>query len=473
MNHADFRHWAHELADWMADYFEQVGQYPVKPPVLPGDIKNQLPTGPPASGEAFEQQYADFQQIILPGMTHWQHPQFFGYFPASRSMPSVLGEMLTAAMGAQCMIWYTSPAAEELEERMMEWLRDMLALPGGWTGVIQETASAATLVALLMARERASSFGVNQTGFYGRQPMRVYASEQVHSSIPKAVKIAGLGEAHLVYIPTDASFAMDPGQLEAAILKDLEVGFQPVCVVAAIGTTSSTAIDPIKPIGEICRKYGIFLHVDAAYAGTALLLPEMRWMSEGLELADSFVFNPHKWMFTNFDCTAFFVRDKQLLTNTFSILPEYLKTPLDKQVNNYRDWGIQLGRRFRALKLWFVIRTYGVAGLRARIREHIRIGQWLAETIRQQPDFELLAPVPLNLVCFRYRPEGMADEGQLNSINERLLQTLNDSGKILLTQTKLNGKYTIRLVAGQVDTTQETVNQGWELIRDTARAMAI
>lgn len=471
MNHADFRHWAHELADWMADYFEQVGQYPVKPPVLPGDIKNQLPAGPPSMGEPFGQQYADFQEIILPGMTHWQHPQFFGYFPASRSMPSVLGEMLTAAMGAQCMIWYTSPAAEELEDRMMEWLRDMLALPGGWTGVIQETASAATLVALLMARERASAFGVNQTGFYGRAPMRVYASEQVHSSIPKAVKIAGFGEAHLVSIPTDASFAMDPAQLEAAIQRDLEVGFQPVCVVAAIGTTSSTAIDPIKPIGEICRKYGIFLHVDAAYAGTALILPEMRWMSEGLELADSFVFNPHKWMFTNFDCTAFFVQDKQLLTSTFSILPEYLKTPLDKQVNNYRDWGIQLGRRFRALKLWFVIRTYGVDGLRARIREHIRIGQWLAETISRQPDFELLAPVPLNLVCFRYCPDGISDEAELNALNERLLQALNDSGKILLTQTKLNGKYTIRLVAGQIDTTQETVNQGWELIRDTARAI--
>jgi aromatic-L-amino-acid/L-tryptophan decarboxylase len=471
MDHSTFRQWAHQFADWMADYFEEIEQYPVKPEVQPGDIKSRLPQGPPMRAETFEQIFADFQNIILPGMTHWQHPQFFAYFPASRSAPSVLAEMLTAAIGAQCMIWYTSPAAEELEERCMEWLRDMLALPKEWAGSIQETASAANLVALLMARERLSNYGVNREGWHGRPRMRVYASEHIHSSVPKAVRIAGFGEDNLVLIPTDDSFALIPEQLEAAIQDDIRRGYQPACVVAALGTTSSTAIDPLRHIGEICRRHNVFLHIDAAYAGTALLLPEMRWMSDGAESADSFVFNPHKWMFTNFDCTAFFVRDKELLVNTFSIMPEYLKTPLDRQVNNYRDWGIQLGRRFRALKLWFVIRTFGLEGLQDRIREHIRIGQWLASEIRKEPDFELQAPVPLNLVCFRYRPPGDYAPQLLDQLNERLLLQLNDSGKILLTQTRLNGRYTIRLVAGQTETKLEDVQKGWELIKNTARSL--
>ena len=471
MDTGEFRYWAHQMADWMADYFEQVGDYPVKPSIMPGDIKKQLPTAAPEQGEDFARQFEDFKNIIFPGMTHWQHPGFFAYFPASRSAPSVLAEMLTAAMGAQCMIWYTSPAAEELEERCMEWLREMLALPGEWTGVIQETASAATLIALLMARERASGFEINQKGFYGRTPMRIYASGQVHSSIPKAVKIAGFGEENLVIIPTDEDFALLPDELEAAIVRDIEAGLQPLAVVAAMGTTSSTAIDPISPIGKICKKYDLFFHVDAAYAGAALLLPEMRWMAEGMEMADSFVFNPHKWLFVNFDCTAFYVKDKALLQNTFSILPEYLKTPLDKQVNNYRDWGIQLGRRFRALKLWFVLRTYGIEGLQERLREHIRIGQWLKAEVERHPHFELLAPVPLNLVCFRFHPPHLQDETELNTLNEQLLQKLNESGKILLTQTRLNGKYTLRLVAGQVDTCLEDVRKGWALVCETAAGL--
>lgn len=471
MDNQTFRRYAHDLADWMADYFEQVAEYPVKPSILPGDIKKQLPAEAPVHGESFDAQLEDFKNIIMPGITHWQHPQFFAYFPASRSAPSVLGEMITAALGAQCMIWYTSPAAEELEERCMEWLRDMLGFPTNWTGVIQETASAASLSALLMARERVSGFSVNSVGFYNLPRMRVYASEQVHSSVAKGVKIAGYGEENLVLIPTDDAYAMLPDALEAAILADLEKGYTPACVVAALGTTSSTAIDPIRQIGEICKKYQVFYHVDAAYAGTALVLPEMRWMSDGLELADSLVVNPHKWMFTNFDCTAFFVRDVALLKNTFSILPEYLKTPLDKQVNNYRDWGIQLGRRFRALKLWFVIRTYGVEGIQTRIREHIRIGQWLDEQIRRTEDFEVLTPTPLNLVCFRYHPSHIQEEALLNTLNERLLLTLNDSGAILLTQTKLSGKYTLRLVAGLENTCQDDVLKGWTLIQETARSL--
>ncbi len=469
MTHSEFRAHAHQLADWMADYFEQIAAYPVKPDLSPGDIKAQLPASPPQQGEPFEAMMSDFERIILPGMTHWQHPQFFAYFPASRSAPSVLAEMLTAAMGAQCMIWQTSPAAEELEERVMEWLREMLGLPAGWVGVIQDTASTATLAALLTAREQATGWNVNKEGLYAAAPLRVYASGQAHSSILKDVRIAGFGEDNLVFIPTDENFAMIPEALEKAIQDDLAKGFKPACVVAALGTTSSTAIDPLRPIGEICRRHGVFLHVDAAYAGAALLLPEMRWMSEGMELADSLVFNPHKWMFVNFDCTAYYVRNKAALLRTFSILPEYLKTPEDHLVNNYRDWGIPLGRRFRALKLWFVVRSYGVEGLRALIREHVRIGQWLAQAVDEAPDFERMAPAPLNLVCFRYRPPGDHTEEALDRMNENLVRHLNASGRILLTQTKLNGRYVIRMVAGNTEASLEEVQKGWELVKQVAR----
>lgn len=471
MTHSEFRQRAHQLADWMADYFENIAQYPVKPAIAPGDIKAQLPDNPPLASEPFDALMADFQSIILPGMTHWSHPQFFAYFPTGNSAPSVLAEMLTAAMGAQCMIWQTSPAAEELEERVMEWLRDMLGLPNNWVGVIQDTASTATLASLITAREQATTWAVNQSGFYQSPRLRVYASAQVHSSILKDVRIAGYGEDNLVYIPTDEAYAMIPEALEQAILADIELGFLPACVVAAIGTTSSTAMDPLRPIGEICRRHKVFLHVDAAYAGAALLLPEMRHLIEGIEWADSLVFNPHKWMFTNFDCTAYFVRDKAALVRSFSILPEYLKTPEDQLVNNYRDWGIPLGRRFRALKLWFVIRTYGVEGLQQKIRSHIEYGQRLAKVIAAAPDFELMAPVPLNLVCFRYRPQAGLSPEALDRLNEHLLLRLNGSGRILLTQTRLSGRYVIRMVAGQTDATWEEIEKGWQLVVEMARGM--
>jgi aromatic-L-amino-acid/L-tryptophan decarboxylase len=473
MTHSEFRQRAHQLADWMADYFENIAQYPVKPAIAPGDIKAQLPDNPPLASEPFDALMADFQSIILPGMTHWSHPQFFAYFPTGNSAPSVLAEMLTAAMGAQCMIWQTSPAAEELEERVMEWLRDMLGLPNNWVGVIQDTASTATLASLITAREQASQWAINQSGFYQSPRLRVYASAQVHSSILKDVRIAGYGEDNLVYIPTDDAYAMIPEALEQAMLDDIEQGFRPACVVAAIGTTSSTAMDPLRPIGEICRRHRVFLHVDAAYAGAAFLLPEMRHLIEGIELADSLVFNPHKWMFTNFDCTAYFVRDKAALVSSFSILPEYLKTPEDQLVNNYRDWGIPLGRRFRALKLWFVIRSYGVEGLQSKIRSHIEYGQRLAALIAAAPDFELMAPVPLNLVCFRYLPQPDLSPEAVDRLNEQLLLRLNGSGRILLTQTRLSGRYVIRMVAGQTDATWEEIEKGWELIQSTARSMQL
>ena len=463
----EFRKHAHELVDWMADYLDGVGEFPVVPPVAPGDIKKQLPSLAPEHPESFEAIFGDFRSVIVPGMTHWQHPGFLAYFPANNSEPSILAEMLTATLGAQCMLWLTSPAAEELEERMMEWLLDMLGLPATFTGVIQDTASSSTLVAILTAREKRTGFEINRRGYTTTDRFRVYTSTQGHSSIDKDVKIAGIGIENLVKVEVDEEFAMIPSRLEEAIQKDVEDGLVPLCVVSTIGTTSSTAIDPIEEIGIICRRYKLWHHVDASYAGTALILPEMRWMSKGVELADSFVFNPHKWMFTNFDCSAYFVKDKQALINTFSILPDYLKTPEDKLVNNYRDWGIPLGRRFRALKLWFVIRTYGISGLQEKIRSHIQYGQWLKDEIRNSPEVELMAPTPLNLVCFRFSPCKLTSEKEVDAVNSKIVEQLNRSGNVFITQTRLNNKVVLRFVAGQTHTRFEDVQRGWSLIYET------
>ena len=469
MKIAEFRSHAHELVDWMADYLEHIEQRPVKPAVAPGDILGKLPSLPPVDPEDFHRIFGDFTEIILPGMTHWQHPSFFAYFPANSSPPSILAEMLTATMGAQCMSWATSPAATELEERVMEWLRGMIGLPDTFTGVIEDTASTATLCALLSARERASAYRINADGFPAGGRFTVYCSTEAHSSIEKGVKIAGLGKSSLRTIPVDATYAMNVDALERAIAADLKEGCTPLCVVAAIGTTGSTAIDPLRPIADICRKHNLWLHVDAAYAGTALLLPEMRWMIDGIELVDSFVFNPHKWMFTNFDCSAYFVADQEALVKTFEILPEYLKTAEGTRVRNYRDWGIQLGRRFRALKLWFVIRTYGVSGLQEMVRTHIELARSFAENVRETADFEILAPVPLATVCFRYHPRGVGDESRLNSLNSALMDRLNAGGRLYLTHTKLGGRVALRLVVGQTQVAQRHVAEAWSLITSTAR----
>ncbi|MGB9893976.1 MAG: pyridoxal phosphate-dependent decarboxylase family protein, partial [Candidatus Saccharicenans sp.] len=362
MNKEKFKKYGYELIDWIADYLENSEQYPVKSTVKPGEIKTQLPTSPPLHPEEMEVILEDFKKIILPGLTHWQHPGWFAYFPSNNSPASILGELLSAGLGTQGMVWQTSPACTELEEVVLDWLRQMIGLPEGYAGVIQDTASTATLCALLAAREKATEYKINDFGFSER--LRVYASEEAHSSVEKGVKIAGFGRKNLVYIATDDELAMIPGELEKAIQNDLKSGLKPACVVATVGTTSSGAVDPLKPIGEICQQYGIWLHVDAAYAGTAAILPEKRWALEGAEYSDSLVFNPHKWMLTNFDCSAFFIKEPELLTRTFEIHPEYLKTGVDAIVKNFRDWGIQLGRRFRALKLWFVVRDYGVEGLK-------------------------------------------------------------------------------------------------------------
>ena len=459
-----FRRFGHEFVDWMAEYMAEIEKYPVNSPVLPGDIRRRLPAGPPRAGEPMERIFKDFKEIVMPGITHWQHPGWFAYFPANNSPASVLGELLTAGLGAQCMVWQTSPAAAELEEVVVDWLRQMIGLPAGFSGVIQDTASTATLCALLTARERATGFESNETGL--KAPLTIYASEEVHSSIDKGVKIAGYGKKNFRRIPTDGRFALIPEKLEEALARDREAGLVPACVVATVGTTSSGAIDPLRPIGEICRKHGAWLHVDAAWAGTAALLPDKRWILDGAELADSFVFNPHKWMVTNFDCSAYFVRDPGALVRTFEIHPEYLKTGVDAKVKNYRDWGIQLGRRFRALKLWFVVRSYGVEGLQAMVREHLRLAALVRDWVEGDPRFELLAPVELGLVCFRLN-DGR-DEAALNELNRRLLERINASGPVFLTHTTLRGKYAIRLVVGQRTTEERHVRGAWDVISAAA-----
>lgn len=471
LDNKSFREEAHKLVDWMADYMESVTENPVKSQVKPGEIINQLPAMAPTKGESFSAVFEDFKKIIIPGITHWQSPNFHAYFPGNSSYPSILGEMLTSTIAAQCMIWETSPAAAELEERVMDWLKSMIGMPEAWTGCIQDTASTATLAALLCAREHATNHEINKSGFYEIEKLRFYCSKETHSSIDKAVKILGGGASNLVKVASDDQLAIIPEDLERCILEDIKKGYQPAAVVAAIGTTGTLAIDPVRPIGQICQKHKIWLHVDAAYAGTALLLPEYRWMIDGVELADSFVFNPHKWMFTNFDCTAYLVRDKEALIRTFEILPEYLKTGTRGKVNDYRDWGIPLGRRFRALKLWFVIRDFGVEGLQQRLRDHISYANWLADQITNHEAFETVIEPTLNLVCFRYNPGGLSEE-RLEVFNSQLMQSINSSGKAYMTHTKVHGRYAIRMVMGQTYLQEHHIRSTWDLIQQCAQSVS-
>ncbi|MCX6325763.1 MAG: aminotransferase class I/II-fold pyridoxal phosphate-dependent enzyme [Bacteroidia bacterium] len=466
----EFRRHAHELVEWMAGYMENVENFPVKSSAVPGEIFKKIPDSPPLHSEPFNSLMRDFDEIIIPGITHWQNPNFFAYFPANISPPSILAEMLIATLGAQCMIWETSPAAAELEEKMMIWLRDMIGLPSGFEGVIEDSASTATLAAILTARERITNFSINNEGAEHAGTLKVYCSDQTHSSVEKAVKICGIGRRNLVKISVKEDFSMDPEKLKEAIIHDKKCGHIPCCVVATIGTTGTTAVDPLRAIGEVCRENDVWLHVDAAMAGTALILPEFQWMLDGREFIDSFVFNPHKWMFTNFDCTAYFVKDARALIKTFEVLPEYLKTRTRGKVNDYRDWGVPLGRRFRALKLWYVIRSYGTEGLRDKVRYHISIAAQLSEMISRETDFEILAPVIISLVCFRYNPAGN-NEDKTNALNEKLNHLLNDSGKLYLSHTVLNGKYTLRMVTAQANVTLEHVEKAWDLIKKTARSI--
>ena len=467
MDKEDFKKYGYRFVDWVADYFEEIEKYPVLSQVEPGAVREQLPTSPPLKGESMESIFEDFKKIIIPGITHWQHPSWYAYFPANVSPPSVLAELLTAGIGAQCMIWQTSPAAAELEEVVLEWLRQMLGLPEGMQGVIQDTASTATLVALLTAREFKTGFESNSKGL--KMPLIIYISEEAHSSVDKGAKIAGYGSENIRRIPTDEAFAMIPEKLEEAVLADIESGLQPACVVATVGTTSSTAVDPLARIGEICRRHGIWLHVDAAFAGTAAIIPEKRGILDGAEYLDSFVFNPHKWMLTNFNCSAYFVKDPGVLIRTFEIHPEYLKTGVDAKVKNFRDWGIQLGRRFRALKLWFVIRSYGVEGLQNLVREHIRLARIFEGWVAGTDGFELMAPVNFSVVCFRLN-DGRVEE-RLTELNKSFEEAINRTGKVFLTHTSLKGKYVLRMVIGSRTTEERHVIEAWNLMLETARQL--
>ena len=466
----EFQRYGRAVVDWIADYYRRVESFPVLSAAEPDQIRASLPPQPPLQGEPFEQILKDVEELILPGVTHWQSPNFFAYFPANTSGPAVLGELLSAGLGVQGMIWATSPACTELETHVLDWLVDMMGLPkkfisstaGG--GVIQDTASSASLCALLVARERATEYASNECGCDGR--LVAYTSSQGHSSIEKAVKIAGLGRRNLRLIDVDKDFALRPDALAQQIDQDLEASLVPCFVCATVGTTSSNAIDPLPAIGQICRERGVWLHVDAAMSGTAALCPEFRHLFEGLEWADSYCFNPHKWMFTNFDCDCFWVADRAALINTLSILPEYLRNRATESgaVIDYRDWHIQLGRRFRALKLWFVIRHYGVEGLRYHVRQHVTLAQTFASWVREHEQFELAVEPPLNLVCFRH----LGGE----AINQRLMDTLNQSGDLYLTHTRLDGKLTLRFCVGQTHTQAHHVEQAWCRIREVAAEQA-
>jgi aromatic-L-amino-acid decarboxylase len=466
MSAEEFRRQGHAVVDWIADYQSCVEGFPVLSQVKPGEVRSKLPPVAPERGEAFEQILADMHRIIMPGVTHWQSPNFFAYFPANSSGPAILGDLLSSGLGVQGMLWSTSPACTEVETHILDWLVPMLGLPekflstasGG--GVIQDTASSATLVALLAARERATEFASNHKGSTGR--LVAYCSTQTHSSIDKAVKIAGIGADNLRHIEVDETFSMRPEMLESQIAADIQAGFRPFFVCATVGTTSSMAVDPVTAIASVCRDHKLWLHVDAAMSGTAALCPEFRFLHDGVQFADSYCFNPHKWMFTNFDCNCFYVADRKHLIETLSVLPEYLRNQATESgaVIDYRDWHIQLGRRFRSLKLWFVLRYYGVEGLQYHIREHVRLARSFAGWVGEDSRFEIAAPGHLNLVCFRLRSGDNA--------NQRLMENLNQSGDLFLTHTKLNGKFTLRFCVGQTNTQQHHVEKAWRRIQEEA-----
>lgn len=470
MSPEEFRKNGKQMIDWIADYYENVEKYPVLSQVKPGDIVGQLPENAPQEGESMNQIMSDVNSIIMPGITHWQSPNFFAYFPANSSGPSVLGDLLSSGLGVQGMLWATSPACTELETRVLDWLAVMLQLPEKFkstsTGgaVIQDTASSAALSAVLAARERKTDYQTNNSGCHGN--LVAYISEQTHSSVEKAIKIAGIGKNNLRLIGVDENLAMRIDLLEIAIKQDLADGLIPFFVCATIGTTSTNAIDPLIEIGQVCQQYQLWLHIDAAMSGTAAICPEYRFLLNGVELADSFSFNPHKWMFTNFDCNCFFVADRSVLIKTLSILPEYLKNQATESgaVIDYRDWHIQLGRRFRSLKLWFVIRHYGINGLRFHISEHVRIAQQFAEWIRSSEDFELVAPAPLNLICFAHKNG--------NDFNRKLLETINKEGNMYFTHTVIKDKFVLRMCIAQTHTQAGHVLQAWETIQKTAKQLS-
>jgi aromatic-L-amino-acid decarboxylase len=466
MSAEDFRRYGHQVVEWIADYLSHPERYPVLSQNQPDQVKRALPLKAPERGEAMEAMLADLDRVIVPGMTHWNHPAFFAYFATSGSAPGILGEMLSAAFNVNAMLWRTSPSATELEEVTLEWLRQLIGLPDEFKGVIYDTASISTLCAIAAAREAAGlevrERGLGATG----AKLRMYASEHVHSSVDKSAITLGIGQAGLSKIPSDTEYRMDPRALEHAIQEDRASGWQPFCVVATTGTTSSTSIDPVPAIADICGREGLWLHVDAAYGGSAAVVPEMRWVLEGSDRADSLVVNPHKGLFVPLDLSVLYCRKMNVLRSAFSLVPEYLRTGEGEEVKNFMDYGPQLGRRFRALKFWFVMRYFGVEGLQARLRLQIRLAREFADWVDRSDDFERLAPVPFSVVCFRAHPQTVSDEADLDALNERLMDEVNRRGKVYLSHTKLAGKLTLRLAIGNIRTTLEHVKRAWDELNE-------
>jgi aromatic-L-amino-acid decarboxylase len=466
MDDIDFREWSSRAAIWSANYLETLSDRPVKAQVAPGEIVRQIENSPPEAAESMDKIFSDFEDIIPNGMTHWQHPRFFAYFPGNAAPAGMIAEQLAGALAAQCMLWQTSPAATELETKMVDWLRQSFGLPVGFYGVLQESASAATLCSTLVMRERALKWKGNETGLSGQRPVRIYASTQTHSSIDKATWIAGIGQDNLVKIPTDDSFAIDIEALRSAIKQDRENGFLPAGIIICVGGTSIGAIDNIEAVCAVAKEENLYTHVDAAWAGSAMICPEFRHLWKGVENADSVVINPHKWLGAPQECSAHFVKKPELLTKTLSIQPEYLKTYNVNGIVNFSEWSIQLGRRFRALKVWFLLRAYGQEGLRSRIRNHVAWAQGLAARLDEQPDFEISTKPVLSLFSFRYIP---GDNRDPNALNQQLVDAINGDGRIYLTQTNHDGKIVIRFVAGTFNMTIDDRDVAFRTIVDVAR----
>ncbi len=462
----EFQQYAAQSINWIADYIEQLREMPVLSKAAPNEIKNKLPGAPPKDSESLAQILQDFETVIVPGITHWNHPRFFAYFSITGSLPGIIGELLSAALNVNAMLWKTSPSATELEEVVLDWLRQMLGLPEEFDAVINDTASVGSMCAMAAARE-AAGLNVREKGMAGRDDLpklTIYTSDQAHSSIEKGAIILGIGQQNVRKITTNERFEMQANVLERQIINDIQSGYRPICVVATVGTTSTTSIDPVKKIGQICKQYNLWFHVDGAYGGAAAVLPEYRDTFAGWELADSIIVNPHKWLFTPIDCSVLFCKRPDVLKQAFSLVPEYLRTAEGDQVKNYMDYGVALGRRFRALKLWMIIRSSGTKKIQKIIREHIGFAQQLQRLIEKHPDFELLAPVPFSTLVFRFIRNDMSEE-ELNHLNESLLDAINATGEVFLSHTKLNEKYGIRLAIGNIKTTWQDIELAWDIIQ--------
>jgi len=468
MTPEEFRRFGHQLIDWLADYHSGLEQRPVMSPVRPGDIKKQLPAEPPQRGEPMDAILGDLDRIVMPGLSHWQHPRFFGYFPSNAELAGVLGDFASTGLGVLGLAWQSSPAVTEVEEVVTDWVRRMVGLDGAWSGVIQDTASSSTLVALISARERTTGYALSRGGLQAETaPLAIYVSAHSHSSVDKAALLAGFGRANLRLVPVDATYAMRPEALDALVREDIAAGIKPCAVVATVGTTATTAIDPIRGIAEVTKQHGLWLHVDAAMAGSAMILPECRWMWDGIEGADSLVINTHKWLGVPFDCSLYYVRDPEHLIRVMSTNPSFLQTSVDGQVKSLRDWGIPLGRRFRALKLWFVIREQGVAGLQARLRRDMANAARLVAEVAAAPQWRVLAPVHLQTICLRHEPPDITGDA-LDRHTLGWAERINRSGAAYLTPAVVDGRWMVRVSIGALATEASDVAALWDTIRKAA-----